>query len=184
MLIMYLSFFCDENNKSLFERIYNDNYEIMLHVAFGITNEKMEAENAVHDSFLKIVEHFERYKKLSCSEIRALCVTIVKHKAIDVYRKNSKISEEELDNLILYNEYTEFLPEEQIEKDEESEILRSILEKLPERDKEILYLKFYCEFDNKEIAQVLDISTKYVEVKLYRAKNKLKEILDNEKTVR
>ena len=53
--------------------------------------------------------------------------------------------------------------------------------KLPELQKEILELKYYHELTNKEISKILGISPKNVEVRLYRARNKMKELIENEK---
>ena len=56
------------------------------------------------------------------------------------------------------------------------ELLKTI-PTLNENYAEVLYLKYFCELSNAEIAQLLDISYKNVSVRLHRAKNKLKALL-------
>lgn len=43
----------------------------MYHVAFRILKHQMDAENAVHEAFLKLAEHFGRYQKWDKKEINS-----------------------------------------------------------------------------------------------------------------
>ena len=53
---------------------------------------------------------------------------------------------------------------------------------LPEKLRLVLELKYFHEYNNSEIADILDLSRKNVEIRLYRAKKKIKEVLQNGKT--
>ena len=53
----------------------------MYRVAYGILGQKEEAENAVHDAFVKLADKFARYERLSEKEMDGLCITIARNTA-------------------------------------------------------------------------------------------------------
>ncbi|MHC4931237.1 MAG: sigma-70 family RNA polymerase sigma factor, partial [Planctomycetota bacterium] len=63
------------------------------------------------------------------------------------------------------------------ERTEEKDVLMQALEELPERDSEILRLRFLREMDYKTIAEALRIPEASVGQTLFRAKNRLLERL-------
>lgn len=176
-MIFYLSLLETEEDKKSFEKIYEENYLTMYHIALGILKNQADAENAVHEAFLKLAEKFEKYSVLGCSEMTGLCVTIVKNKAIDIIRKANHLSEDEVENIVLYDENVEKSPEKMLERGELEKSVQQLLEYLPEILKQTLVLKYYYEYSNREIAKIMGVSTKTVEMRLYRSKQKLKEII-------
>lgn len=173
-----------EEDRRSFQAVYEDNYILMYHVALGILKHPADAENAVHGAFLSMAERFEKYKGLSGSDLKGLCVTIVKHKAIDILRERNRWSERQVEELVLYNGDGAAEPEASCLKKEEnrrySRLLREAMGRLPEVFAQALELKYYYGFGNREIARLMDVSVKTVEMRLYRAKKKLRELLEGE----
>ena len=56
MLQFYLSMIENPEDQSLFEQIYYKYYKQMFKVAFSILGNKEDAEDAVHDVFVKIAK--------------------------------------------------------------------------------------------------------------------------------
>lgn len=179
-MLIYLSALETERDRCYFQKIYEENYRKMFYVAMRMLKEQTEAENAVHDAFLSLAEHFERYGRLSCRELGGLCVTITKHKAIDILRKKQHISEKELETLMIGRIDPDHDPQEQLVRDEQTKLVHRVLEQLPEVFKIALDLKYYYQYSNSEIADVLGVSLKTVEMRLYRAKIKMKELIEHE----
>ncbi len=154
----------------------------MFHVAYSILNNEADAEDAVHTSFMRLAENFENYNQKSVDELCSLCITIVKHISIDIYRKRRKISDFEVENLVLFNDDDiNFLPEGYIEKEMQHIYIAELIQKLPENSRIILELKYYQELDNKEISRLLNLKPKTVELRLYRAKEKLQQLIQESK---
>ena len=65
-------------------------------------------------------------------------------------------------------------PEQQIIRKEQRQVLLDLLSSLPERDQEIISLKFFGRLPNKKIAEVMDLKEKTVSVIILRALQKLK----------
>ncbi len=69
-------------------------------------------------------------------------------------------------------------PPEVVMRREEVERLRAALEALPEREQEIIRLKFGGALGNQEIGQILRLKPGHVAVLLFRALHKLRGMLD------
>lgn len=179
-MLIYLSMIEGEERKASFEKIYKENYLRMYHIALSILKQPADAEDAVHEAFLSIAKNFKKYFHLSCRKMEGLCVTIVKSKVIDQLRYKKRFTEEELANIVLFNEYAGFEPEKSLENKEEAQKLRKIMEQLPEVLRITVDLKYFYDYSNKEIAKILDVPVKTVEMRLYRAKIKMRELLENE----
>ena len=167
-----------EKDRDKFRRIYEENYLKMYHVALGMIKNQADAENAVSEAFLSLAENFEKYSHLSGSEMTGLCVSIVKNKVIDMTRRANHYSEDELENLILYDDCQEHNAPFMAEKKEEEAFVQRVLWQIPEVFREALILKYCYEMSNREIAKIQGVSTKTVEMRIFRGKNKFKEVWD------
>lgn len=87
MLLLYIEQFDDERDKRLFAAMY-ERYERKLYaVALSILQVPAQAEDAVHDAFLKVIKHFDRAKEIPRQKIEGWLVIIVKNTALDMLRK-------------------------------------------------------------------------------------------------
>lgn len=172
----------EEEDREDFRKIYERNRLKMYHVAYSRLKHQADAENAVHDSFVKLAEHYERYKHLDPEEMASLCLTIVKNKAIDILRRKNRIAgrevEDEMSELAPLSEPDILL---QILEKEDARLLKEKMSVLSESLRSVLILKYFQGFKNNEIARILDISPRAVEMRLHRAKIKLKEELKHDR---
>lgn len=179
--MIYLTMLETEEERDIFQYIYKENYLKMYHIALSFLKDPAEAENAVHEAFLALAENFQKYFQKCGREMTGLCVSIVKNKAIDSIRRAKHYSEADLEELVLYEEEAKN-PERVMEKSEDNDRILNALRKVPEVYRETLVLKYYYEFDNREIAKIQGTSKKTVEMRLYRGKIKLKEAMDEAET--
>ena len=179
-MLVFLCLIEGEERKQSIEKIYNENYLRMYHIALAVLKDTASAEDAVHEAFFSIAKNFKEYSKLSCREMEGLCVTIVKTKIIDQFRYQKRFSDEVLENLVLYNEYAEFEPERNFQNKEEHIKIYNVLLKLPEVLRMTIDLKYFYDYRNKEIAKLMKVPVKTVEMRLYRAKIKIRELWENE----
>ncbi|MCM1090714.1 MAG: RNA polymerase sigma factor [Butyrivibrio sp.] len=181
-MLVYLAMLEDEGDKEDFRAVYERNYRLMYRVALGILKHQADAENAVHEAFMSLGEKFSKYKRLSGSDMTGLCVTIVKHKAIDILRERNHWSETRVEELVLCQWDEETEPEasclKREGKQQERNALRETMRRLPEVFAQTLELKYYYGYSNREIAEIMDASVKTVAMRLYRGKLKLRELLE------
>lgn len=180
-MLLLISGLGDENTKLEFGQIYEKNYRTMYYVALKILKNKEEAEDAVHGAFVKLAEKYDTYRHLTSQEMTSLCVIIVKNKCLDMLRvsKSGLQSDWEKVDYALHDEKDQPL-ENVIQEEGEKELLEA-MKILPEKLRLVLELRYFHEYSNGEIAKILDISKKNVEIRLYRAKKKMKEVLQYER---
>lgn len=172
MLLFYLSLL-EEDERDDFARAYHNNYLKMYHVALGMLKHKEDAENAVHDAFVSLATNFKKYRELDDERMMSLCNVIVRNKGLDILRKRTSHGECELENFA--EAASKDNVEELILSHEQHDEVVHILEGLDEEAKLVLILKYFHDYKNGEIAKILNISKRAVEMRLHRAKQKIRE---------
>ena len=173
MLFLILSVLEDEQ-KSLVEKIYKDHYQHFFYIAAQITGSRANAEEVVSEALIKISLNIQRISELSCPEMKAFCVTIVKNCAYDLLRKNSKVILDS-DELVYNDGNPAPSPEHEVEKQEKTKNIRKMLEGLSDDDKELLEMRYTYEMKYAEIARYLSITEETAKKRGQRIINRLRK---------
>jgi RNA polymerase sigma-70 factor (ECF subfamily) len=176
MLPIYLAMLDGEEDKNKFELLYVTYIKLMFYVANRILNDERLAEDAVHQTFLKILENFDKVGEISCHKTKSYIVIMVRNTAINLYNQRKRRTTIPLEDV----EYC--ITTETISVTEDLDHLARAVLKLPVIYKDVLTLKYVQEFSNEEIAKMLDISEAAVRKRLERAKRRLEEILKREES--
>lgn len=165
MLLLYLNQLEDTGDKHKLEALYNNYAKLMKYYAYQILQDYDKAEDAVHDSFVKIIKCIRKIPDPSLYDAKNLVIRIVKNTAFDMMRKQKHESVQQLEisdfSLANFDVNTVF--------DE--------IKELPETYAHILLLKYYYGFSSKEIAVLESIPVSAVRKRLERAKQKLAQRL-------
>ena len=172
MLAIYLSMIDTPEEKLLFETIYRENLQDMYAVAFAVLNNKEDAEDAVHQSFLKIADNFTKISQMPRNELKAYIVIISRNTAINMYNSNKRRAEHTA-------ELTYDLPDPDYEYCEEdySQLVAAI-KQLPQIYKDVLFLYYLQGFSAKQTTAQLGITANTVRQRALRARQMLKEIME------
>jgi RNA polymerase sigma-70 factor (ECF subfamily) len=73
-------------------------------------------------------------------------------------------------------------PEAEFVNEERKRSVRQILERLPEKDRQILHLVFIEERDKDEVCRIFHVDRNYLRVLLHRAKNRFRDSLPKART--
>jgi RNA polymerase sigma-70 factor (ECF subfamily) len=160
--------------------IYEKYRYTCLHIAMKITNNRQNAEDAVEDAFIEIIKRKEKILALSCSDLLPYIVTIVKSRAINIVKKGVRISDTPLDELEESIESAETAVDEQIINKQDFERLIAKISSLDENYKTVLEMRYILDMPNGEIAEALNTTRKNIEMRLYRAKLKLRGLIESE----
>ena len=167
-MFVYLSLIQSEDDKTKFEVIYHTYKNLMFHVAFGILNNEHDAEDVVHQSFLKLIGVLEKIGEPVCHKTRSLVVIIVERTAIDLYRSHRRRS------AIPFDEgYLSLSTPGQAEAVAHEDSFARAIAALPVRQREVLLLKYDWGYSNGEIATLLDMEQANVRKTIQRAKETL-----------
>ena len=160
-----------EEEKSKFEEVYFIYKHIMFHVANDILKDEHLAEDAVHKSFMKIMKHLDKINEVESTKTKGFVVIVVKHTAIDLYRKRKSERMVKLDDSVSLEHKGITVDQEVIDKIENP--LTSAILSLPQRYSEIILLKYSHGYTDKQIAKLLGLSEENVKKRVQRAKKKL-----------
>lgn len=169
--------------RELMEQIYTLYEQKLYAAAFGILGQVQQAEDAVQDTFVKLVKYLPQITAAGDEKTKRLVMRILRSTAIDQYRKNHRESERMTAEESLEQENT--LVEFPVKSVEDRELLERIFRQLPREALEVIRLRCYYGFTNRETAQILDISEDAASKRLERAKklveSKLEEVESYEK---
>ncbi len=172
-MFLYIQSIETAQGRAKFEALYLRYRDMMFHLANRILNNDRDAEDAVHNAFLYLVEHLEKIEDLECPKTRAYIVTIVESKAIDIYRRKSRHP-----NLPLEEAELGWQPD----LSQASAIARCF-SRLPQRYRHALLLKYSQGYSDQEIAKLLYITPANAAKLVYRAKQRL-DIICKEEGIR
>lgn len=174
-------------DESAFDTIYKN----VAKTAYILVNsffpeEKSEHEDIVQDIFI------HTYKKIGLYDPKLAAFTtwfhkVAENKCIDRYRVLKKkekqfhvvsmesltVDEDGKKSVDFEDERIEFNPAAVMERNEVSRLLRELMERLPEGQKQCLLLKFLAHYDIREIAEKLDIPVGTVKSRISKGKENL-----------
>ena len=169
-MLVYLTMIESPEDQKKKKKIYLEYKGLMYYVAYKILNNAQDAEDAVHNAFIKIAENINNIDEAVCPKTQNYVVTIVENKAIDTYRsKKRKEAVEYID------EITGITVENQ-----SLQGLAYCMSKLPLRYRQIILLKYYHGYNSREISKQLDLTEANVIKIDQRAKKKLLQICKEE----
>ena len=165
-MLIYLQSIDSPQEKSKFEAIYYQDRHLMYTVAYNILNNTQDAEDSVHQAFVKIAENIQKVSEPEASRTKSYVVTIVENQAIDLYRRKQRFTPLPLEEATvgLSIEYTG------------DNLLTECMARLPARYRHILLLKYYHGYTTKEIARMLGLTESNASKLEQRSKAKLKEL--------
>ncbi|MEN8187116.1 MAG: sigma-70 family RNA polymerase sigma factor [Bacteroidota bacterium] len=146
-----------------FRSLYNYHYQTLYN--FGLKFLKpAKVEDCIHDTFLNILNYKESLKEVK--NVRAYLYKSFRNQAIKTIRSNK------LD----FNLVEGSIPQDVEDSDKEKLIseLKKLIQELSPREREIIYLKYFQEFNNMEISELLGIKYQTVRNILAGAIKKLR----------
>lgn len=174
MLPICISALDTSDEKLLFQTLYTDNVQDMYAVAFAVLHNKEDAEDAVHQSFLKIADCFARISRLSGDKLKAYIVVVTRNTAINMYNQNKYRAAH---TARLDDELPD--PESGLSSDKKTDLLEAI-KQLPQMYKDVLFLYYLECFSSRESARQLGISLNTFRQRVSRARLMLKRIIEEE----
>ncbi len=176
-MLVFLMTIENNQSKDILENIYLKYHKKMYYIAYEVLKNEHDAQDVVQTSIIKLLKYIDKINDVECNETKSLIATIVRHTAIDLYRKKKK------QPLINYEKASSLADESAPSLDDmvirlsDAKMLAEQLSKLKSEYADILTLKYYYDFDDKEIAKILGISYGNVRIRLNRAKTKLKKLM-------
>lgn len=130
-----------------------------------------DAEDLTQEVFIKSLERIDQFK--GESKLSSWIIRIAINLSLNYLRDNKKrLSQIDLSNVQVIEQDKNVYDNEHIAK-----VVRLAVYRLPEKQRRVFILSFYLNLSYKEIAEVTEYSISSIESLLFRARNKLKELL-------
>lgn len=170
MLAICLAMLETEQDQRRFTRLFEAHEKKIYAVVLRILGDRDRAEDAAQQTWLKLVQNWDRVSALPWGETEGYVVTVAKNCALDILRADRRTAAfpEDWD------------PPAQDTRQEEYDYLVSLIRSLPENYRRILELKLVEEETNQEIARRLGMRESTVGVRVMRGRAMLKERLEKE----
>ena len=155
----------DEDKLRLIE-LYEEHHVRVEQTALRILKDPHDAEDAVQNTFLQVIRHFDKISEIPCKKLGFWLISIAKNEALMILRhKRREIPQEDWDtfsadvsNPTSYNE------------------LVRLFSQLPTTYRAALEMRLINGYSGKEIAQHLGISESAVNTRISRGRALLREI--------
>lgn len=144
-------------------------------LALRITLNREEAEDIVQETLIKVWNNRQSWRDID--SIESYAMTICRNLSLDWIRKNGRQQTEEQVSLDMNHPDATPNPYEQAQQHDRMQLVRSIINSLPELQRSCLQLRDIEGMNYKEIAKVLGVSDSQVKISIYRARQTVKEKL-------
>lgn len=158
----------------------------IYYMALKMVNNKDDAMDLTVETFGKAFENIDRYKPdfaFSTWLFRIAtnnCIDFIRKKKLHLVSIDSVVDDDGDDRPLQIKSDT-LNPEEVSIKKQQGEQLRFLVDKLPQRYKTLIILRYYEELSYEEIATQLDLPLGTVKAQLFRARDFLHNLLSRKK---
>ena len=144
----------------------------LFRLALRITLNREEAEDIVQDTLIKVWNSRERWQQPD--SIEAYSLTIARNLSLDRTKKmdnnNGSLDEEKIERPDNASN-----PSDRMIQKDKLDIVRRMIDGLPEKQRSCLQLRDIEGKAYKEIAEILDITEEQVKVSIFRARQSIKQ---------
>lgn len=164
-------------NELAFEEVVDRYAKSLYFLAYRFLYSKELSEDIVQECFIKIWQNPEKFNVTKASA-KTYFYKITINLCIDYKRKNKNcvvFLNDGADNEIVG---TDKNAEEHLLKTEAEKNLFKAMQKLPKKQEVALSLYYFKELKQKEVAEIMSVSVKNVEILIFRAKKNLQKELE------
>ena len=169
-LMLYLKMLETPEEKIRFEEIYQNYRDMMFRVAKGVLHNDQDAEDAVHNAFLRIIKRFSRFQNGPVKNLQPLVAVVTRNEAISLWRKRN-------DTAPLEEDWSRFAETAESVSDYHS--LVETFARLPQTYRAALEMKLLG-YSDGEIASKLGLSKTAVSTRISRGRQLLRSIVERE----
>lgn len=170
MLILLWSLLTDDE-KEIVNDLFTEYHLKLYRISFQILRSHSDAEDALSQTFIKIMNNIDKIKKISRHEMLPFCIVIIKNASFDILRKKSKLLT--IDYLEVIEEFPSETVEESFFENQNKEMLLRLIDKLSPDERFLIELRFGENMSYKEIEAIMNITEATARKRVQRTLGKL-----------
>ncbi len=145
----------------------------LYRLALRITMNAAEAEDVVQETMMKVWNRREQWEQIE--SIEAFCLTICRNLSLDKLRRMDNQTQSLDASYDPKDQHVASNPEEQAVQRDRIQLVRQLINQLPEKQRSCMQLRDMEGKSYKDIAAILDISEEQVKINIFRARQTIKE---------
>lgn len=174
---MIFMIFDTEEEKSKFIRLYDKYRKFVFYTVKRFISNEADIEDYLQDIYLIVGENLNRIDENDERRTRNYVITLTRNYCISRWRKNKNVKEEEFSDTVDYQD-ERFDPVNIVINIEAYELLVKALDKLDDKYRAALELKYINDLSNENIAKILNINKKNVQMRIYRARLMVRKYME------
>lgn len=177
----------ENKDQQAFEKLMNRYRDSIYFMVLKMVHNRDDAEDITIESFGKAFNRIEKYDpryafstwlfKIATNN----CIDFIRKKRLETTSIDEPIGGDDDDGLTIDIKSEQLNPEEKYIKKQRAISVRGNIEKLDDKYRTLIELRYYQELSYEEIAQELDIPLGTVKAQLYRAKELLFKLMNRGK---
>jgi RNA polymerase sigma-70 factor, ECF subfamily len=163
----------------IFERVYHHVYPIIFRVVYRITGRDDVAEDLCQEAFIKYYERVDSFP--DADQAKYWLIRVAKNLALNSAKRTGR-ERRAYERVLHEPQRPSQSGEDEVLRRESEEAVQIALRRLPEKMRTVLVLKEYGQLNYKEIGTILRITEGNVKVRVFRARERLLELLKEGET--
>jgi len=152
--------------------------DYLLRLVYSIVKDEKKAEDIVQEAFIRYYINIEKFE--GRSSLKTYLYRIAVNECHN-YFQSWAYRKMEFSNLLSRLLITKQSPEEKVLQQESDNGVAALVEKLPLKYREVIWLHYYAELSVVEIGDVLNCSSNTIKTRLARGRKLAKILLEEEK---
>jgi RNA polymerase sigma factor (sigma-70 family) len=163
-----------EGDREAFDNLYRTHISVLISYGYKLTNNRSLIQDCIQDLFVELWNN--RSNQTSVLSIRHYLLKSLRYKLVRTLRQdvNESLEESQIP-ANLFNIESDMLQREASKQ--QAQQLDLVLNQLPKRQKEAIYLRYYEELSNEEVAHVMGVNYQSACKFIYTALKTLREKL-------
>lgn len=159
-----------------FEALYDHFFDPIYAFVFRRIADKESVHDIVSETFLKVYRSLDSFQPQHEGSLSSWIYTIAKNETFQYLRKIKDKQNVSLDDVPEPAVQADFVKE--VDDHRLHDTVQTLLQQLPDEDRDLIRYKYFDELGNIEIADLLGITDNNATVKLHRALKKFKAVLE------
>ena len=154
--------------------LFEKYYPMMKKAVLSVNPDSTETEDLVVEAFIRITSQINRLKTLDEPALAAYLRITARNVAIKAIKRQNRFPFLHIESIY---EQVEGSPQDAIESNEQ---FQTLLSGLSQMEKDLLFLRYYLDYDIKAIAKETGLRRGYISERLYQIRGKLRKKLEKE----
>ncbi len=164
-----------KGDRAALSALFARHYTRVFRFAARMVNSEPLAEEIANEVFMEIWQHADRFE--GQSSVSTYCLAIARFKALSHMRRRREVAVDDEQMMALVDDAD--TPEVAAQVRSKAVALRAAVDALPEEFRSVIDLSYYHEMSLKEIATVLSIPPETVKTRIFRARKRLVNLLQD-----